>query len=124
VPEHGYFHGIQTTTIPADTTFTSAVNIQGCNMIGLELQTFSVFLSTTTANVYLVVCRTIDGTFRRLTCQGVYSGSSGIYNWELPSSTGNMIVNVPQLAGYNYAKVEFSNTCTALATISVHKINR
>jgi hypothetical protein len=117
------YHGVQTTTIPADSTFTSAVNVQGCNKLALEVQTFSVFLSNATANVYVNVCDSATGTFRRLSVMGVYSGGSGILNWEVPAGTGDAIVYFPELAGFNFAKFEFSVTATALATIRVHKIN-
>lgn len=115
-------HGVQPTTINSGTSFTNVVDIRGCNYVAVELPTISTFLTTATANVFFNVCNTSTGTFRRLQTMGIYSSNSGVQDIEVPSTGGNKMVYVPQLGGFNYAKVEFNNVCTATASINVHKI--
>lgn len=115
-------HGVQTTTIDSNSKTTGVIDIFGCNRLAVEVQTCSVMLITATANVYIQVCDTSTGTFRRLQTAGIYSAGAAIADFEIPTTTGNRFVTFDDAAGFHYAKVEFSNTCTATATIRVHKI--
>lgn len=120
--QHG--HGVFPATFATDTTLSTAISVFGCNAVALEIQTFAVGVSTTTANVYVQVCDTSDGTYRRLAIQGVYSAGSGILDWEVPSSTGSRYYQLPnEVSNYNYAKVELSKTCTATLSLRVHKMH-
>lgn len=106
--------------IAIDAKISSAVPIKGANKIAIELPTFAIGLITATANVYALVCDTAAGTFRRVVANGVYSGGSGYLDFELPSSAGNRIVDVPWATGFGYLKIETSNTATAAYTAYVH----
>ena len=108
-----YGHQIMTSTIASNATLTSAFNVAEYNHVAIELPTFSIGIATNTANVYVQVCNTATGTFRRVQDVGVYSGASGIYDWETPSSTGNRIVICRPAERFDYIKVELSNTATA-----------
>lgn len=115
-----YGHKRMAVTFTTDTTLTSAFKIKGFNHIAIELTTFAVGISTTTANIYAHVCDTATGTFRRAVVDGVYSGGSGLLDFELPSSTGSRIVDIPWAAGYNFMKLESSKTATATYGAYVH----
>lgn len=113
-------HSVVVASIATDSKITGAISIYGCAKIGVELQTCANFLSTATCNVYISVCDTSTGTFRRLRANGVYSGASGIYDIEVPSTIGNSMIVINEAAGYKFAKIEFNNTCSVAANIRVH----
>lgn len=115
-------------TISTDNTFSTAINIDGANKIAIEIPTFDVGLSTDSANVYAVVAKTANGTFRRVKDMGAYSASSGIQDWEVPSSIGNFTVVCRPVVGFNYMKIEVgqgatSVTSTAGVLAKIHVIN-
>lgn len=110
-----------TTEIATDAVASAAIPMQGINSAAFEIETFAVGLITATANIYVQVCDTSDGTFRRLQTMGVYSGASGIADWEVPSSTGARYYQLPpEAVDYNYIKCEVSNTATASIDLRVH----
>jgi hypothetical protein len=109
-------------TLTTATTSSSAIPIRGANRVALELPLYASGIVTATANVYVQVCDTATGTFRRAVVNGVYSGGSGLLDFEVPSSTGNRIVDCPWLAGYNYMKIETNNVTTANYAAYVHII--
>jgi len=82
------------------TTFNSYVGVAGARRIALEVPATAL-----TYNFYCLVAHSSTDTFRRLTLDGVYSGGSGIMNWEVPQNTGNMMAIVP-CEGFNYVRFE------------------
>ena len=117
------YHAIQTATIATDGSITTAIHIGGANRVSIECPTFSVGVITATANIFVHVANTSDGTFRILRDMGTYSANSGLQQWELPSSTGNCNVLCRPAVGYNYMKIQQSNTSTANAEYVVHKLH-
>jgi hypothetical protein len=114
-------HFVRETNIASAATVTSVLTLGAFNALAVEIPTFAAGVSTTTANVYVQVCDTADGTFRRIAIQGVYSSGSGILDWEVPSSTGARVWQLPnEVANYNYAKIELSKTATAGIAVRVH----
>lgn len=114
-------HKVQVATVAANAKASTAIPIDGVNRIAIELPTFTNLI-TATANVFVQVCQTEDGTFRRLKDMGVYSASSGLQDWEVPSGAGGYTVLCRPAAGFNYMKIEMSQTATAAYSPSVHKI--
>ena len=104
-------------------TVTRAIPIEGVNRIAFELPTFAASLITATANVFFQVCETETGTFRRVKDMGVYSASSGLQDWEIPSTVGGFTVLCRPAPGFNFLKIEVSKTATAVYSPTVHKIN-
>jgi len=100
-------------------TSSPVLNIEGWNHLAIELPTCDLGLTTATCNVYCKVAQTATGTFRKLAVDGVYSGVSGIYNWEVPSTIGNQFIQVP-VKGYNYAVIELSQEATAPLYVKAH----
>lgn len=120
---HGQFvHKTEIATMAIGDKTSRAIPIDGVNRVAIELPTFAIGLITATANVFVQVCETIDGTFRRLKDMGVYSASSGLQDWEMPSTVGGFTVLCRPLAGFNYMKIESSQTATAAYAPTVHKI--
>lgn len=117
-------HKVITATIEAGSTEpSSAINVSSWNHVALEVQTFSNGITTSTANVYVKVASTSDGTFRRVQDEGAYSAGVSIADWEVPSSSGNYNVICRPAARYNFIKPEVSNTATASFDIYVHVHN-
>lgn len=118
-----YGHFVHASEISTETVVCEAFPVMGCNRIAVEIETFATGLITATANIYVQVCDTSDGTFRRLQIGGVYSSGSGILDWEVPSNTGARYYQLPEeVTGYNYAKIEVGNTCTASFDFRIHKM--
>ena len=99
-------------TIATNAVESDAYSILGANKIAIECESFGTSLITATANVFVKVCDTSSGTFRRLKAQGVYSAASGIHDWEVPSTTGDFYAICEPVVGFNFMKVEVSNTAT------------
>ena len=106
--------------IVTDGSASSAIPIAGCNRVALEIATFANGLVTATANIYVLVSPTETGTFRRLKDMGTYSANSGIQDWEVPSTIGDYTAVCDSVLGFNFMKIQTSNTATALLTCSVH----
>lgn len=118
-----YGHRVIGCTLTTGATFSTVVTLpMGYNNFAIACGTFSVGLPTATANVYVQVSNTITtGTFQRVKMMGTYSASSGIQDWEIPSSTGNYIAVAPSLAqGWLYARVEPSTVPTAPQSVQIH----
>lgn len=109
-------------TLATATTSSSAIPIRGASKVAIELPLYASGIVTATANVYVQVGMTETGTFRRAVVNGVYSGGSGLLDFEVPSSTGNRTVDCPWLAGFNYMKIELNNVTTATYAAYVHVI--
>lgn len=118
--QHGHF--VEVATMATDSLVSRAIPIHGVNRIGIELPTFAASLITATANIFVRVCDTETGTFRRLKDMGVYSASSGLQDWETPSSVGGTNVLCRPVAGFNFMQIESSKTATAAYYPTVHKI--
>ena len=117
----GHFgHKVIAATVATDGSLSTAIYVAGANRISIELPTFAAGVITATANVFVLVSNTSTGTFRRLCDMGLYSSSSGLQPWEFPSTTGNVNVLCRPAVGYNYMKVQLSNTATANVTVNVH----
>lgn len=106
-----YMHKRNIATITTGNNVSAAIPVLGFSWASLELPAFGTTLATATANVYCQVSHSAAGPFYRLRTPGVYSGVTGIYEWEVPSSTGSCIVQTP-VNGYAYLKVEISTTPT------------
>lgn len=113
-------HGVKPANITTGNTASDAIYIQGANRIAIEIPTFSVGVTTATANVYVQGAQTSSATFRRIQIDGVYSAASGIYDWETPSSIGNKMVICMPAPGFEYIKIELSNAATAIVSCNVH----
>lgn len=107
---------VLTATIATSASISTAIPIDGWNRLAIELPTFSSGCVSATANVYLQATNdAASGTFRRVQVMGFYSGSSGIYDWEVPASTGNKIVVCEPALNFAAIKVELSISATAAA---------
>lgn len=116
----GYGHQTIAATIATAATSSDAIDITSWDFVAFEIPTFAVGVITATANVYAQVCDTASGTFRRVQDLGVYSGGSGILDWEVPSTTGNRTVICRPASRFNFVKIELSNTATAQVSCVVH----
>jgi hypothetical protein len=118
-----YGHQVIVCTLTTGATFSTVVTLpMGYNNYAIAAGTFSVGLPTATANVYVQVSNTTTtSTFQRVKLSGVYSGGSGILDFEIPSSIGNYIAIAPCLAqGWKYARLEPSTVPTALQSFQIH----
>jgi len=113
-------HQIIAATFTTNQSVCSAIYIGDAKHVALEVATFANGLITATANLYFQVAKNATDTFRRVQAQGVYSGNSGIYDLEIPSTIGNKIFILDALAGFDYMKVETSKTATATLAMNVH----
>jgi len=114
-----YQHGVTVATISTDTLVSTAIAIDGANRVAFEIPTLTGGI-TATANVFCQVAESATGTFRRIVDMGVYSASSGLQDWEAPSTTGNRIILCRPAAGASHVKIELSNTATANVLAKVH----
>lgn len=111
----------QTATIGVNAKISEVIDIRGASRIGVELPVFTQLI-TATANVTFLISNSPTGTFRPLHAMGVYSGASGIFQYEVPSTAGSIVLDVPPLTGYPYMQVKVSNTATATYAMSVFTI--
>jgi len=118
IGQHGHF--VQEATITTDNLLSTAIFVGGANHVSFEIPTFSVGLNATTSNVFVQVAATSDGTFRRAKDAGIYSASSGIQDWEVPSDAGNYNAVCRPAARFDFIKIELSNTATANVLCNVH----
>ena len=118
-------YGNQATSVPmvSAASITVPIDVRGANAVWVELPTFSVGMTLTSGNMYVRGSPTaVTSTFRRLAMMGNYSGATGVYNWELPYSTGNVMVQLPVAYFWNYIQLEFNMNATAAGyTPVVHK---
>lgn len=116
---------IEATMVTADANIVStAIHCGGYQGASVTLETFAVGCITATCNVYLQGSQTYTTTtFRRIKKMGVYSGGSGLLDWEIPSTTGNINVSDIPIQGYKWVRLEYSNTLTAAAAATVHLFN-
>jgi hypothetical protein len=115
-----YGNGIIPATISTDVTFSTAIKIAGFNRIAIDVPDFANGVITATANVLVQVANTsTTSEFKNLVTLGEYSAGAGILKWEVPSGSGSKIVDCP-VVGFNYMRVELSNTATANVTFTVH----
>lgn len=100
------------------TTCATPVWTGGANRIMLSLPTFTSGIITTTANVYVQGATGSPGsgptgTFLRGAMQGTYSAGAGFANYEVPSTTGNIQIEIPLEITMPFIKIELSNAATA-----------
>lgn len=115
-----YGHKFINADIATAGSISTAVYIAGANRVSIEIATLAVGCITSTANVFVFVANSATGTFRKLEDMGIYSSASGLQPWEHPSTTGNVNVLCRPVVGYNWMKVQISNTATATVSINVH----
>lgn len=115
-------HQRMSATIGINSTIAEAVFIGEARKVAIEIQTFANGLTTATANIFAQVANADTDTFRRLHDMGVYSAASGIYAWETPSGVGNAVYLCRPALGFNYLKIESSQTATAAITCYVHVV--
>lgn len=112
---------VESAMVASAGTFTNGVNIQGFRHIAFELQTLDVGLNTASASVYAQVRNSSDGTWRRVRAMGVYSGVSGIEEWNVPEGLGNCYVICRPAAEYDYVRLEYASTnSTALTNFTAY----
>jgi len=105
-------------TITTGNSLSTAVNVAGYQNAVLEVPTFSVGVTTATANVQVYGSQTPTGTFRPIRSLGVYSAGSGILEWETPSSNGHFTTEIP-MWGQQWVKVFVSNETTATVNTKI-----
>lgn len=115
-------HQILSATIGINSTVAESVFIAEARKVSIEIRTFASGFITATANIFARVAHSDTDTFRRVRDMGVYSASSGIYEWEIPSSEGNFNAVCRPALGYNYLQIETSKTATAALTCYVHVV--
>jgi hypothetical protein len=120
---YGYFgHGTVDASLASAASKSTFIDIRGVNRIAIEMPAFSTLLATTTANVYVEGGQATTSTFRRVKASGVYSATSGIDDWEVPSTTGNFIAVCDPIVGFNYMKVALSTAATDAISCTIHKM--
>lgn len=102
------------------TSACSPVFTGGSLHVAFEIPTFASYMSVSTANMYVQVCQTTSGTFRRVMDEGNYSAGAAIADWELPSSAGNRVVVCRPAARFDWVKPEFSRVTTCAMEMYVH----
>lgn len=107
-------------TVASNAKSSTAIYIGGANRIALEIPSFGSDLATATANIFVMGGDTESGTFRRIKDMGVYSATSGINDWEVPSTTGDYLVICDTVLGFGYMKIQLSNTATNGFLPNVH----
>lgn len=101
---------VLTSTVASGTSInTNGVCIQGAEKVYFEIPTCEIGLNTANISVRAQVSQSLAGTYRPLRCAGVYSANSGVQTWEVWSSIGNYVCEVP-CQGNNYIKVELAGT--------------
>jgi hypothetical protein len=119
-----YGHQVISATIAKSASVTTAIPILGFNQIAIELPGTTNLVSTT-PDIFVQVCNTSTGTFRRV---GVISGGTATavtaVDWCIPGTTGNRIYTCQEVIGYKYLKIESSVSATATAgwAVVVHGI--
>jgi hypothetical protein len=107
-------------TFATGASISSAINVAGANHVSFEFPTFASYVGSATVQVYAQVCKTSDGTFRRVMEQGIYSAGSGILDWEVPFFAGSRTVVCHPAPMFNFVKVELSAVTTASMGCWVH----
>lgn len=115
-------HQRMSATIGINSTIATAVFIGEARKVAIEIQTFANGFTGANGNIYVQVANGETDTFRRLHDMGVYSAASGIYAWETPSGAGNAVYLCRPALGFNYLKIESSQTATAAITCYVHVV--
>jgi len=113
-------HHVQTVIVASATTESSAFCCRGWNHVALQIPALTTQLATATCNVYIAGCNSESGTFALIRDAGTYSGGAGIYNWEVPSSTGGWIAICPAATRFNWCKIVLSTEATDSLTCVVH----
>lgn len=115
---HGHFKKV--VTFISGESESSAAFISGANRVAIEFPAFGTLLAAAAANAYVKVAKDEDDTFRRLRDMGVYSSTSGIQDWEIPSFTGDKMILCRPVVGFDHMKVELSTAATDGYTATVH----
>lgn len=113
-------HHSTVVTVASGANDSSAVYIAGANRVAIELPAFGTLLAAAASNVYVKGAKSELGTYRRVQDMGVYSSNSGIYDWEVPSGTGDRFVLCRPIVGFDYMKVEIGQVATDGYSPSVH----
>ena len=118
-----YGHKVLTATISTAGTTSDAIRTEGYTNVLLEIPTFSAYCVSATANVYVQGAYSSAVTFSRIKDMGAYSSGVGVYDWEVPATTGNYLAMCKPAAMVNFIKVEVSITATAAMACVVHLHN-
>jgi len=106
-----------------DSTFSTAIFVEGYQFASVEMGDFTSGVVTGTANVYVQAAGTsTTGEFKRVKQMGVYSSGSGILDFEIPSSSGLYFTEIPAF-GKSWIRLEISNSMTASVNAKVHAWN-
>ena len=110
-------------TFATATTLSSAIACRGWNHVNVEVPAFASFVGAASTCLYLQVCETVDGTYRRLMSDGNYSANAGILDWEVPLFTGNRTILCWPAPQFNFVKLELLDATTAPMTCWFHLHN-
>ena len=115
-----YFGASQTMSVASNALVSNLARIEQSDAIAIACSAFGTDFVTTTAQVFIQVCRTSGGTYQRLK---VGTPTTAV-DWNVESSTGDFIAVCDATAGWPYCKVEFSNTATDSYSCTVYAINK
>ena len=99
------------TVISGTSVNTNGICIQGANKVYFEIPAADTGVNSANVSIRCQVAQSAAGTYRPLKAFGIYSANSGVQIWEVWSSTGNYVCEVPA-QGNNYLKVELAGANT------------
>jgi hypothetical protein len=116
------FYGAKRIAMALDSAASKStwIDVRGANFVSLELPAFATLFAAATANVYGEGAQAITDTAYRVVTEGKYSGTSGLYQWELPSCTGTVTTPLPWATNFNFIKIHFSTAATDGYTGYIH----
>jgi hypothetical protein len=115
-------HQTQVVTFASGASVSAVCPIDGANRVAIEFPSFGNDLAAAAANAYVQVGVAAGGTFRRLQDMGIYSASSGLRDWEIPSFSGDRTVLCRPVVGFDYMKVHLGTAATNGYSVTVHKL--
>jgi hypothetical protein len=117
-----YGHNTKDASIASGATFSTFVKTLGYSGIAIDMPAFGTLLGTNAANVYINVAADTSTTanFKRLKALGVYSAASGVYDWEISSTSGPFIAVCDPAVGFAWARVELSTAATDAISCTIH----
>jgi hypothetical protein len=105
-----YGHKTISATIAQSASITTAIPILGFNKVAIEVPGYTNLVGSTT-DLYFYVCQTDTGTFRKLS---LFDPAAAIAV-KVTGTAGNIFINIPDLTGFAYMKIEASVSATAAA---------
>lgn len=118
----GYFgHQVMTAAIGSAASKSATILVKGWNHVAIACPAFGTLLGESTCNVYVEVSKTATTSeFKRLKTMGQYSSNVGIFDWEVPSTTGNWITTCQPAAHFDYLRIHLSTAATDAIDFEVH----